>query len=304
MSSHLPPTQPDHSPAERFNPWKQLRSNKTLFFAGAGFLGAFLGDLVTEPFQLNQSDGKSLALILFGTATWVAFLSGGLSATLALAGSLYNRRPFMPLKSVSMATLGAIGGAISGGLIQILYSAGFMLGLKHGTAQQFFFQCFVWGLMGGTVGGILGGTVPNLKWWRAVGAGLVGGSIGCAGFLTISSLLPEVIGRLLGVGVMGAAIGLSIIVAERLAREASLEVIWAPNEITFINLGDRSVFIGGGREDDVFVRGFPPRHAGIMLKQGTVEYTEATSGRQVNLKDGSRLQIGKLTLVVHTDAKG
>ncbi len=210
----------------------------------------------------------------------------------------------MPLKSVIMAMLGAIGGAFSGSLIQVMYSVGFMVGIKHGTALQFVFQCFAWGLVGGTVGGILGGTVPNLKRWRAIGSGLVGGSIGCAGFLTIASMLPQVIGRLLGVGVMGAAIGLSIVVAEKLAREASLEVIWAPNEITTVNLGDRSVFIGGGSEDDVFIRGFPARHAGITLRQGRVEYAEAASGRQATLKDGSRLEIGKLTLVVHTDAKG
>lgn len=302
-NSQPPTTQSDCSPMDNSNPWNKLRSNKTAFFALAGFLGTFIGDLVTEPFEIHRGDTKSFALMILHTATWVAFLAGGLSPSLALAGSLYNRRPYMPLKFIIMAILGALGGALSGGLIQIMYSAGFMLGVKQGTPLQFIFQCFTWGLIGGTVGGILGGTVPNLKWWRAIGAGLVGGSIGCAGFLTICSMLPEVIGRLLGVGVMGAAIGLSIVVAERLAREASLEVIWAPNETTTVNLGERSVFIGGGREDDVFIRGFPARHAGITLKQGRVEYTEAASGRQTTLKDGSRLEIGKLTLVVHTDAK-
>ena len=270
----------------------------------AGFLGAFIGDLITEPFLNHNAVVETIIYHFVVTAIWVALLAGALSPALALAGSLYNRRPFMPMKSIVMAVLGAIGGAFSGCLIQLIYSIGFALGIKHGTALQFVFQCFAWGLVGGTVGGILGGTVPNLKWWRAIGAGLVGGFIGCAGFLTIASLLPQVIGRLLGVGVMGAAIGLSIVVAEKLAREASLEVIWALNEITTVNLGDHSVFIGGGSEDDVFIRGFPARHAGITLRQGRVEYAEAASGRQATLKDGSRLEIGKLTLVVHTDAKG
>ena len=304
MNSQPPTTQSACSPMDNSNPWNKLRSNKTAFFALAGFLGTIIGDLVTEPFEINRSDTKSNVLMILHTATWVAFLAGGLSPSLALAGSLYNRRPFLPLKSVVMAILGAIGGAFSGGLIQIMYSVGFVLGIRQGTMLQFVFQCFAWGLVGGTVGGILGRTVPNLKWWRAIGAGLVGGFIGCAGFLTIASMLPQVIGRLLGVGVMGAAIGLSIVVAEKLAREASLEVIWAPNEITTVNLGDRPVFIGGGSEDDVFIRGFPARHAGITFGQGRVEYAEAASGRQATLKDGSRLEIGKLTLVVHTDAKG
>lgn len=102
---------------------------------------------------------------------------------------------------------------------------------------------------------------------------------------------------------MGLAIGLSIVVAEKLAREASLEIIWAPNEITVANLGERPVFIGGGREDDVFVKGYPARHAGITLKQGRVEYLEGASGRQATLKNGSRMEIGKITVVVHTDDK-
>ena len=34
-----------------------------------------------------------------------------------------------------------------------------------------------------------------------------------------------------------------------------------------------------------------------------VEYVEAASGRQATLKNGSRLELGKLTVVVHTDAK-
>ena len=117
-------------------------------------------------------------------------------------------------------------------------------------------------------------TVPNLKWWRAVSAGLVGGAVGCAGFLAVCAILPDVFGRLLGVSVMGLAIGLSIVVAEKLAREASVEVIWAPNEITTANLGERPVYIGGGREDDVFVRAFPARHAN--------HHWTATHGWQMN----------------------
>ena len=198
-----------------------------------------------------------------------------------------------------MVLLGALGGALSEVFIAIVYRSGFQLGLVPGSTIAEIYRCVVWGISGGMIGGLTAHSVPNLRLWRAVSAGLFGGAIGCFGFL----LLGAVSGRLVGFGVQGLAIGLSIVVAEKLAREASLEIIWAPNEITVANLGERPVFIGGGREDDVFVRGYPPRHAGITLKQGRVEYLEVASGRQATLKNGSRMEIGKLTVVVHTDAK-
>lgn len=222
-----------------------------------------------------------------------------LAPALAGAAALYQRRTPSVSNVVKMVLLGALGGALSEVLIGIVYRAGFQLGLAPGSTIAETYRCVVWGISGGMIGGLTAHSVPNLRLWRAISAGLVGGAIGCLGFL----LLGAASGRLLGFGLQGLAIGLSIVLAEKLAREASLEIIWAPNEITVANLGERPVFIGGGREDDVFVRGYPARHAGITLKQGRVEYLEGATGRQATLKNGSRMEIGKLTVVVHTDAK-
>lgn len=303
MNSELPPT-PTNTGAGSFQKqWNQLRSNKTLFFALAGFLGGFLGDLVTEPFATRDGTAKGFSAVLTRTGFWVAGIVAMLAPVLAAAAALYNRRQLSAAEAVKMTLWGALGGGVSGVLIQAFYTAGFVLGLEPKSATAELFRCGAWGLMGGMAGGLLARTVPNLERWRAVCAGLLGGAIGCAGFLMVGAVLSDMPGRLLGVGVMGLAIGLSIVVAEKLAREGSLEIIWAPNEITVANLGERPVFIGGGPEDDVFVRGYPTRHAGITLKQGRVEYVEAASGRHATLKDGSRMEIGKVTVVVHTDAK-
>ena len=303
MNSKPTPTPTDNGPSSFERGWNQLRSNKTLFFALAGFLGGFLGDLVTEPFAAREGAAKGFSAVLAQSGFWVAGIVAILSPALAAAAALYNRRQLSATEAVKMTIWGALGGALSGVLIQAFYTAGFKLGLEPKSITAELFRCGSWGLMGGAVGGLLAGTVPNLQRWRAVCAGLVGGAIGCVGFLMVGAVLSDMPGRLLGVGVMGLAIGLSIVVAEKLAREASLEIIWAPNEITVANLGERPVFIGGGREDDVFVRGYPARHAGITLKQGRVEYLEGATGRQATLKNGSRLELGKLTVVVHTDAK-
>lgn len=278
--------------------WNRFRSHKTALFALAGFLGGMVGDLITEPFLRDGSLPQWIHNSLFG-----AGIGSMLAPALAGAAALYQRRPPTASNVVKMVLLGALGGALSEVLIATVYRAGFQLGLVPGSTIAQVYRCVVWGISGGMIGGLTAHSLPNLRLWRAIFAGLVGGAIGCLGFLLLSAAVSAVFGRLLGFGVQGLAIGLSIVVAEKLAREASLEIIWAPNEVTFANLGERPVFIGGGREDDVFVRGYPPRHAGITLKQGRIEYVEAASGRQATLKNASKLEIGKLTLVVHTDTK-
>lgn len=278
--------------------WNRFRSHKTALFALAGFLGGLVGDLITEPILWDASLSQWIHNCLFG-----AGIGSMLAPALAGAAALYQRRPPTASNLVKMMLLGALGGALSEVLIAIVYRAGFQLGLVPGSTIAQVYRCVVWGISGGMIGGLTAHSVPNLRLWRAIFAGLVGGAIGCLGFLLLSAAVSAVFGRLLGFGVQGLAIGLSIVVAEKLAQEASLEIIWAPNEVTFANLGERPVFIGGGREDDVFVRGYPPRHAGITLKQGRIEYVEADAGRQATLRNASRLEIGKLTLVVHTDTK-
>ena len=43
-------------------------------------------------------------------------------------------------------------------------------------------------------------------------------------------------------------------------------------------------------------RGTP---AGIRLSEGRIEYTEPATGRTTELRDGSRLQIGRVNIVIH-----
>ena len=133
---------------------------------------------------------------------------------------------------------------------------------------------------------------------RGGGGGAVGGALGGIGFLLVGQVLPDAFGRLVGIGTLGLALGLAMIVVEKLFREASLEVIWAPGETTNFNLGAQAVTIGGG-EDHVFVRGLPHHFASIVFANGVIEYVETASGARTPLKNGSRLEIGKLNLVIH-----
>jgi len=135
---------------------------------------------------------------------------------------------------------------------------------------------------------------------RGTIAGLVGGWVGGMGFLLVAGMIAESLGRMLGIGIMGCALGLAIVIAEALSREASLEVIWAPREITSLSLGPTPITIGGG-DDHVYVSGLPPRAATIVLEHGGIYYTDTASGPSSEMGAASRSVALKWSSVLPSD---
>ena len=82
-----------------------------------------------------------------------------------------------------------------------------------------------------------------------------------------------------------------------LVREAYLEVIWATKEVTYVTLVTTPVFIGGG-DDHVRVVGLPRMPASVVLNQGKIHYTDKATGKRIELKDGGKLQIGSIAIVI------
>lgn len=210
------------------------------------------------------------------------------------AGEWHQRRDVRPRSIQKTLLFGALAGFVSGVVAQAAFSVPFGSPEFHALVVR----TICWALMGALLGALLSRPVPNLGLLRGMVAGAVGGGLGGIGFLLVGAVLPDAIGRLVGIGTLGLALGLAMIVVEKLFREASLEVIWAPGETTNFNLGAQAVTIGGG-EDHVFVRGLPHRFASIVFANGTIEYVETATGKRTPLKDGSRLEIGKLNLVIH-----
>lgn len=211
---------------------------------------------------------------------------------------------------------GLIAGAISGAIAQAVYSFDF----GHPLIKTVFVRTFCWGLMGLLLALGLTTTIPNLKPRHAALGGFGGGIIGGVAFLVVGALIGVLLGalfgaavrtnewlaffvdacgRLLGIGLLGTALGLSIVVVESVFREASVEVVWGPNENSFLSLGKDAVTIGGGLEDAVYVRGMAPEFARVEFAEGQIAYVVGATGQRTPLKDGSRLEIGRLSLVIH-----
>jgi len=151
--------------------------------------------------------------------------------------------------------------------------------------------------MGALLGWRLSAVLPNLGFFRGVTAGALGGILGGIGFLFTAILFPQFIGRIIGFGVLGASLGVALVAADALFREAVLEVHWAPNEVTSLPLGSRPIYIGGG-DDHVPISGLPEHASSISFEKGSIHYSDLITGRKADLKDGSKIKIGRVELVI------
>ncbi len=270
-----------------------IRSNKPLLYLLAGALGGAAGSVLAEFAPGGGTDPSALARIV-ATGLWSGIAASVLATALFAAGEWHQRRDVRPRSVQKILLFGAVAGFVSGAVAQAAYSVQIGSAVFHAIVVR----TVCWALMGALLGALLSRPVPNLGLLRGLLAGGIGGGLGGLGFLLVGAVLPDAIGRLVGIGTLGLALGLAMIVVEKLFREASLEVIWAPNETTNFNLGAQAVTIGGG-EDHVFVRGLPPRFASIAFTNGLIEYVETATSKRTPLKHGSRLEIGKLNLVIH-----
>jgi len=273
-----------------------IRANKPLLFLLAGALGGAAGSVLAE-FAPGGGRTESLLRLAVTTGVWSALAAAVLASFLFAASEWHQRRNFRPKQVQRLLLLGALAGFISGAVAQ----GAFSIPIGSPEFHNRVVRTLCWALMGGMLGALLSRSVPNLGALRGLLAGACGGGTGGIGFLLVVEQVPaalQVLARLVGWGTLGLFIALAMLVAERLFREASLEVIWALNETTNFNLGAQAVTIGGG-EDHVFVRGLPQRFASIVFANGVIEYVETASGTRTPLKNGSRLEIGKLNLVIH-----
>lgn len=274
-----------------------LRGNKHLLYGGAGFVGGAVGALLAEVVGPGGSNASVLGSILH-VALWAAIFAGVLGLALAWAGNYYAGRRWMNRRATVAALVsGAAAGALSGGIAQLIYS----IDLTSPAVREFVFKPACWGLMGLLLGWRLAAKIPNLERTKALLAGAVGGFVGGLGFLIVGVVLPEFIGRMVGVGVLGMALGLAIVVVEQWFRVASLEVKWAPKETTSVSLGPQPVTIGGG-DDHVYLSSLPEHAMSMVLEQGRIFVTEAASGKRTELRDGSLIRVGALEIVVHAKA--
>jgi len=257
----------------------------------AGAVGASLGELVLR----QHIDRATRIGGILETGLWSATFASVLGLALFLASEWHQRRDLRPERTAAVFAISAAAGFLSGAGAQYLYS------LDFGTfkLQNYGLRILAWAFMGALLGGMLSRSVPNLGVRRGFSAGALGGAVGCMGFLLTSMFLPGSAGRIVGIALLGLALGLAMHFVESMFREASVEVEWAPNETSYVGLGAQPVTIGGSGEEHIFKKGLAPHVSSLVFKDGLIEHVESANGRRTPLEDGSRLRIGGLNMLIH-----
>jgi hypothetical protein len=271
-----------------------LRANKTALLALMGFCGGAFGVMAAELVSMIQSAGFGLPQTL-STALWTAVATSLLTLALSVAVEYHLHKQELSRHALPKALLtGALAGAIAGGIAEAIYG-GRKIEMEYW--RELLLRPVCWGLMGAMLGWRLSAVLPNLGFSRGVAGGAVGGVLGGIGFLFTAILFPQFIGRMIGFGVLGAGLGVALVAADALFREAVLEVHWAPNEVTSLPLGSRPIYIGGG-DDHVPIAGLPEHASSISFENGRIRYSDLVTNRKTDLKDGSKIKIGRVELVI------
>ena len=244
-----------------------MRSNKHFLFGAMGFAGGAAGAVAGE---IVPEFASSPVLLVLHVTIWSAVCAALITVGLFAAGEIYNRRPLSSAILRKALIGGAIAGAVAGAIAQAVYS----VQPAPSLFKHVILRLFCWGLMGAILGWRLAAVVPNLGMTRGVTAGALGGAVGGIGFLVAGSVIPQAFGRMFGLGILGATLGLAIVWAEAFFREASIEITWAPKETTSVTLGPHPVYIGGG-DDHVYVAGLPEHAAELVHENGKIQYIES-----------------------------
>lgn len=273
----------------------KIRNNKKALFSVMGLVGGALGAALASAFS-DWGEGSPVLLVA-ATALWVGTFSAILTMALYWAQDIYNRRPGFPTEKLKSGLgYGFVAGLIAGGAAQSVYSIPF----ESAALQNLVFKPACWGLMGAMLGWRLTTVMPNFSVQRAIIAGAIGGTLGGI-FFVLSAMaidgLSELPAQMIGVGLLGAVLGFSLVTVESMFRDASLEITWAPKEITVVALGAKAVSIGGG-DDHIYVAGLPQNASGVVIEQGKIYYADNVGGRRTELRNGSKINIGTISVVV------
>ena len=276
-----------------------------MLFALIGFLSGLLGGFIAQVAYLfmpyNTGQGPQLILIL-KMAIYAGLFSAVIATGLYWAIDVYSHRMTDWQKLLKQGVpVGFVAGAISGAVTQFIYGPISML-IPHdlvGLLVGFIFLCLCWGVLGLIIGWRLSKAISNLDAHRAIYAGFIGGFLGEVGIQIVTIFVPNILGQMLGIGIMGAALGLCLVIVEEISRVAYVEVRWTPDEVSYFTLGSTPVFIGAG-DSDIFVPTVVRHAMSLLIEGGKIYGTDHTKGKKKELFDGNHIIIGKIDMIIRT----
>ena len=256
--------------------------------AAGGAVAALLGEMIQPDFR-----GGSAAQLIFFTATLFSIIGGCIGLAIMIGYANYMKRGFQISESINGGALpGLIAGAVAGALAEFLFGA-----LGRGDIVR----VLCWGVAGSLLGLGLSYRIQNLGLWRGLGGGGVGGLVGGILFVTLGRLMQMggSAGRLAGFAAIGFCIGIMLVIAEAMFREAWLEVRYGPKETRNVSLGIQPVSVGGDvNRCAVYARNTEGIAYRYKLDQGKITFEDVPRGQTTTILPGHSQTVGNLVVTV------
>lgn len=264
------------------------RYSRLYYYTLLGAIGGLIG------WQISNVLGLSFTGYLYLNEVVVGGLIGFcIGALIGLSEGLAAKTPLYALRSGAITGLfGMIGGAIG------LPIAEFGFQLLGGEAWT---RALGWAIFGGLIGAGLGYSSGSQIWKPALG-GAIGGAIGGALLeLARTRLSDPLIGKAVGLGLVGAAVGALIALIVLLLSRAWLEVVTGKMKGTefvldkFIHANGPSAYVGSDALKADIVLPDPdiaPQHA--LLKGADTHMTLKDMSRQGTFINGRKIEMAKL----------
>jgi hypothetical protein len=234
--------------------------------------------------------------LVLAITLWTMVIGCAVSVALLTGQRFYMRRRWLhPLDTAKALGGGLLAGAIGGCFGQVLFH------LTSGWKAPSYLVG--WTLLGGMIGAGLAPFVPNLKWYRGLLGGLVGGLLGAAAFVWVTTVADELLGRWLGAAILGFCIGVMVALAELAFRRWWLEVRFGPREVRTFTLGLTQINIGSDeRRTTVVVPGSAPIALRYWVQADHVFCEDRMAGEATEALAGDCRSVGKVTVMVCSSA--
>lgn len=264
---------------------------KALIFGGWGAAGGAVAALLCE--MINPNFRGSFFQQIFFTATLFGIIGGCIGLAVLVGYANYMKRGFQISESINGGALpGLIAGGVAGALAEYLFGA-----LGRGEILR----VICWGVAGGLLGFGLSFRIQNLGLWRGLLGGAVGGVVGGILFVTLVKFLQVTgaTGRLVGFAAIGFCIGIMLVIAEAMFREAWLEVRYGPKETRNVSLGVEPVSVGGDvNRCTVYARNTEGVAFRYKLDQGKITCEDVARRQTATVQPGHSQVVGNLTVTV------
>ncbi|MBI4786149.1 MAG: FHA domain-containing protein [Chloroflexi bacterium] len=184
---------------------------RSYYYAVLGALGALIGWRITDTFGFVGGQSVYLSDVLLGAVIGLC-----LGVLIGASEGLLTRSWYKALRA----------GALAGGIGMIAGAIGLPLGefIFQATGGELIGRALGWGVFALLIGlseGITGGT----QMWKGAVGGLIGGVVGGVILFLLQSIFGiTVLGKMLGLAILGAAVGVFIALMVVLLSRAWLEV--------------------------------------------------------------------------------